>query len=226
MKLLLFDIDGTLMLSGGAATRAVNRAFKKIYGIGNAMDGIKPDGKTDVAILREIFNKTLERDFSPKEADAVFKDYVLFLAEEIAISPGYRVMPGVFEIIKALSKREDVILGIATGNIEDGAWIKLKRAGLNAYFKFGGFGSDSEDRETLIRIAIQRGKKIHDHRTGDERIFVIGDTPFDIIYGRASGAKTAAVATGSYSVSELEKYNPDYLFESFLDFESVLKIFY
>ncbi len=226
MKLLLFDIDGTLMLSGGAATRAVNRAFKKIYGIENAMDGIKPDGKTDVAILREIFNKTLERDFSPVEADAVFKDYVLFLAEEIAISPGYRVMPGVFEIIKALSKRGDVILGIATGNIEEGAWIKLKRAGLNSYFKFSGFGSDSEDREGLIRIAIERGEKLLDHKEGDEGIFVVGDTPFDIIYGRATGAKTVAVATGSYSVSELEKYSPDYLFESFLDFENVLKIFY
>jgi phosphoglycolate phosphatase-like HAD superfamily hydrolase len=241
MKLLLFDIDGTLILSGGAATRAVDRAFKKIFGIENAMDGIRPEGKTDPAILREIFQKRIGRDFLSEEADNLFKEYILFLEEEVSNSPGYRIMPGIPKLIEALSKREDSILGIATGNIKEGAWIKLERGGLNPYFKFGGFGSDSEDREELIRIGIERGRKLLNNKrrdirepfdsaqdrpqSNDERVFVIGDTPLDIIHGRAAGGKTVAVATGSYSTSDLERYDPDYLFESFLDFEGVLKIF-
>jgi phosphoglycolate phosphatase len=224
MKLLLFDLDGTILLSGGAGMRAVNRAFKKIYEIESVMDGIIPDGKTDLLILRELFKKG-ERDFLPSEVDNLFKEYLFFLKEEIANSLGYRVMPGVPELIRALSEREDIILGIATGNVEEAALIKLERSGLSHYFKFGGFGSDFENREELIRIAIERGKKLLNHKKEIEKIFVVGDTPLDIIHGRAAGAKTVAVATGSYSVSDLEKYNPDYLFENFLDFESVLKIF-
>ena len=226
MKLLLFDIDGTLILTGGAATRAVNRAFNKIYGIDKAMDGIRPEGNTDPAILREIFHKRIGRDLLAEELNIVFKEYVLFLREEVANSHGYTIMPGIKNLIQALSKRKDVLLGIATGNIEEGAHIKLERAGLNSYFKFGGFGSDSEDREELIRIAIERGKKLlNQDKRVDEKVFVIGDTPLDIIHGRAAGARTVAVATGSYSVSDLEKYEPYFLFENFLDFEGVLKIF-
>lgn len=225
MELLLFDIDGTILLSGGSAIRAVNRALSTVFGIENAMDGIKADGKTDPIILREIFNKGLGRDFLPEEANIVFKQYVLFLKEEITNSQGFRIMPGIPELLKALSERKGLILGIATGNIEAGAWIKLERAGLNSYFKFGGFGSDSENREQLIRIAIERGKALRDQNREFENIFVIGDTPFDIIHGRAAGAQTVAVATGSYSVNGLEKYSPDFLFENFSDIESVLKIF-
>jgi len=225
MKLLLFDIDGTILLSGGAATRAANRAFKKIYGIPNVMEGIKPDGKTDPIILREMFYKSLERGFLPEEAITVFKEYLIFLQEEIVDSQGFRIMPGIPEILQTLSEREDVILGIATGNIEEGAWIKLMRAGLDSYFKFGGFGSDSEDRGQLIRTAIERGKTLVSHNGEFEKIFVIGDTPFDIVHGREAGARTVAVATGSYSAYDLDMYNPDHLFESFSDFESVLKIF-
>jgi phosphoglycolate phosphatase-like HAD superfamily hydrolase len=225
MKLLLFDIDGTLILTGGAATRAVNLVFDKIYGIVDAMDGTKPEGKTDPAIIREIFKHRLGRDFLAEEVNNVFKEYIQFLREEIHDSPGYRVMPGVDNLIRALSGRDDLILGIATGNIEEGARIKLERAGLNGYFKFGGFGSDSENREKLIRIAIERGKKFLNHKRVDERVFVIGDTPHDIIHGKAAGAKTVAVATGSYSMRDLEEHDPYHLFEDFSDLESVLKIF-
>jgi phosphoglycolate phosphatase-like HAD superfamily hydrolase len=224
MKLILFDLDGTILLSGGAGARAVNRACKKIHGIENVMDGIFPDGKTDIAILREIF-KAMKRDFLIDEIDSLFREYLLFLKEEVANSLEYRVMPGIPELIKALSEREDIILGIATGNIKEAAVIKLERSGVGHYFKFGGFGSDFENREELIRIAIERGKRFLNHERGLEGVFVIGDTPLDIIHARAAGAKTVAVATGSYSVGDLEKYTPDYLFENFSDFESVLKIF-
>lgn len=224
MKLVLFDLDGTILLSGGAGARAVCRACKKIYGIENAMDGIKPDGKTDIAILREIF-KAMEKDFLPDKMDGLFREYLVFLEEEIAGSLDYRLMPGIVELIEALSKRGDVVLGIATGNIKEAASIKLRRSGLGHYFRFGGFGSDFEDREEIIRIAIERGKGFLNKENGFDGIFVIGDTPLDIIAARAVGAKAVAVATGSYSVRDLREYNPDYLFENFSDLESVLKIF-
>jgi phosphoglycolate phosphatase-like HAD superfamily hydrolase len=225
MKLLLFDIDGTILISGGSAIRAVNSAFKKIYSVENGMDGIRADGKTDPIILGEMFKKSLRRDFLAEEPNMVFKEYVIYLREEMANSQGFRIMPGIPELIDVLSKRKDLVLGIATGNIQEGAWIKLERAGLNSYFKFGGFGSDSENREQLIRVAIEKGKSLVNHNREFRNIFVIGDTPFDIIHGRAAGATTVAVATGSYSVNDLEKYNPDHLFENFSDFMTVLKIF-
>ena len=226
MKLILFDIDGTILLTGGAAVRAVNRAFEKLFGIPNAMDGIRADGKTDPIILREIFHKNLGRDFQPEEASIVYKEYVLFLRDEITDSTGFRIMPGITQLIKTLSSiQEGVTLGLATGNIEEGARIKLRRSRLDSYFKFGGFGSDSEERNQLIRIAIERGKNLFNHKQEFEATFVIGDTPFDIVHGREAGAKVVAVATGSYSADELEKYDPDFLFDDFSDFESVLKIF-
>ena len=226
MKLILFDIDGTILLTGGAAVRAVNRAFEKLFGIPNAMDGIRADGKTDPIILREIFHKNLGRDFQPEEASIVYKEYVLFLRDEITDSTGFRIMPGITQLIKTLSSiQEGVTLGLATGNIEEGARIKLRRSGLDSYFKFGGFGSDSEERNQLIRIAIERGKDLLGYKQEFEAAFVIGDTPFDIVHGRDAGAKVVAVATGSYSARELEKYDPDFLFEDFSDFKSVLKIF-
>lgn len=224
MKLILFDLDGTILLSGGAGARAVNRACKKIHGIEDVMDRIMPDGKTDKAILREIF-RAIEKDFSPDQVNGLFKEYLIFLKEEVTNSTEYRVMPGIPELIGALYERDNIIIGIATGNIEEAALIKLERSGLSHYFKFGGFGSDFENREELIRIAIERGEKFLNYERKFERVFVIGDTPLDVIHARAAGAKTVAVATGSYSVSDLERCNPDYLFENFSDFESVLKIF-
>jgi phosphoglycolate phosphatase len=224
MKLILFDLDGTILLSGGAGARAVNRACKKIHGIEDVMDRIMPDGKTDTAILREIF-RAIEKDFSPDQVNGLFKEYLIFLKEEVANSTEYRVMPGIPELIRALYERDNIIIGIATGNIEEAALIKLERSGLSHYFKFGGFGSDFENREELIRIAIERGEKFLNYEREFESVFVIGDTPLDVFHARAAGAKTVAVATGSYSVSDLERCNPDYLFENFSDFESVLRIF-
>jgi phosphoglycolate phosphatase-like HAD superfamily hydrolase len=224
MKLILFDLDGTILLSGGAGARAVNRACKKIHGIEDVMDRIMPDGKTDKAILREI-SRVIEKDFSPDQVNGLFKEYLIFLKEEVTNSTEYRVMPGIPELIRALYERDNIIIGIATGNIEEAALIKLERSGLSHYFKFGGFGSDFENREELIRIAIERGEQFLNYERKFERVFVIGDTPLDVIHARAAGAKTVAVATGSYSVSDLERCNPDYLFENFSDFESVLRIF-
>ncbi|GBD39924.1 Pyrophosphatase PpaX [bacterium HR37] len=224
IKLILFDIDGTLLVSGGASIRAINRVFKNMFGIENAMEGIKPDGKTDPLILRELFMKNLKRDFSKEEANRVFKEYLSFLEKEIVTSKSLRIMPGITQLIKTLSQKQDTAIGIATGNIEEGARIKLRHSGLEHFFRFGGFGSDSESREKLIRIAIERGRKLFNH-TRRERVFVVGDTPFDIISAKAVGAEVIAVATGSYTVEDLKRYKPHFVFKNLSQIEEVIRVF-
>lgn len=224
MKLLLFDIDGTILLTNGAGTRAANRAFEKIYGLKNAMSGIDAAGKTDPLILREMFRNTLLRDYTPDEEQEIYREYVPRLKEEITKSR-IDIMPGIPSLLENLSLRRDMILGIATGNIEEGAWIKLRQSRLHTHFRFGGFGSDSEDREELIRKAIERAGDHVNHAGDFEKVFVIGDTPFDIIHGRAAGAVTVAVATGSYTPEELKKHKPDHLFDHLEDFDAVIRVF-
>lgn len=224
MKLLLFDIDGTILLTNGAGTRAANRAFEKIYGHAGAMDGVDAAGKTDPLILREMFGNRLSRDYTPDEAEKLYSEYVIFLEEEVRKSP-IDVMPGIPRLLENLSSRKDVILGIATGNIEHGARIKLRRAGLDRHFRTGGYGSDSQNREELIKVAIDRARYLLADRGGFERIYVIGDTPHDIVHGRAAGAVTVAVATGRYSSAELLEHAPDHIFEHLADYDSVIRIF-
>jgi phosphoglycolate phosphatase len=225
MKLLLFDIDGTLIHARGAGIRAINRAFSDLYDIEDAMQGIKPDGKTDPLILREMFRNTLNRDYLGGEADRIYRGYLLYLEEEMKKRNPITVLDGISQILKAISLRDDLKLGVATGNIEEGAWIKLRHSGLDSYFEFGAFGCDSEDRGEIIRIAIKKGERIFNTCSGFNEVFVIGDTPFDIIHGKEAGATVFGVATGSYSLGDLEIYDPDYLFEDFSDVDMALKVF-
>ena len=224
MKLLLFDIDGTILLTDGAGTRAANRAFEKIHGLRDAMEGIDAAGKTDPLILREMFGNGLSRDYTEDEAKELYREYILFLEEEVEKSR-IEIMPGIPKLLENLSSRKDMILGLATGNIEHGARIKLRKSGLDAHFRVGGFGSDSGSREALVRVAIERAKGHLKNSEDFEKIYVIGDTPHDIIHGRAAGAVTVAVATGRYSFTELGEHHPDYLFEHLADYENVIKIF-
>lgn len=224
MKIVLFDIDGTILQTNGAGTRAANRAFENIYGISEAMTRIDAAGKTDHIILQEIFMNELNRDFSQQEAENLYKLYIPFLEEETGQSET-TVMPGIPELLDNLSAREDIILGVATGNIEKGAWIKLRSADLDHHFRFGGFGSDSHIREHLIRKALERAKDHVEENTKIVDTFVIGDTPYDINHGRAAGAVTVAVATGGYTRDQLYEHSPDHLFDDLNNLETVLKIF-
>jgi phosphoglycolate phosphatase-like HAD superfamily hydrolase len=204
VKLLLFDIDQTLVNTGGAGLRALDRACKKLYGLDQAMLGISPHGKTDPAIVREILRiKLLSSTPSENEIATILEGYVFFLRDEVRNSPTYRVLPGILLLLSELGKRDDVILGLATGNIELGARIKLERGGLNPYFPFGGFGSDAEDRTELVRKASEKAADKYGASIATSNIFVIGDTPLDIEAGKRCGFKTVGVATGSYSVDEL-----------------------
>ena len=204
MKLLLFDVDQTLINTGGAGLRALDRACEKLLGLRHAMDGITPHGKTDPAIAREILRVRLGSISSADyEISAILESYVSFLKDEVQSSATYRVLPGIVPLLETLQPRADVMLGLATGNIESGARIKLARCDLNRYFEFGGFGSDSEDRTELVRKAAEKASGKIGGSIPNTNIFVIGDTPLDIDAGKRAGFKTVGVATGSYSVDQL-----------------------
>jgi phosphoglycolate phosphatase-like HAD superfamily hydrolase len=203
MKLLLFDVDQTLISTGGAGVRALNRAFRDHLNLENALEGISPGGKTDPYIVREVFRGRMGADAAMgAEMENILSTYLTYLQDEVDKSETYRVLPGIAEILDDLSNRRNVLVGLATGNIEAGARIKLERGKLNHYFAFGGFGSDSEDRAILVRraaeIAARAGSVIKPADT-----FVIGDTPRDIEAGNANGFTTIGVATGRYTVEEL-----------------------
>jgi len=204
VKLLLFDIDQTLINSGGAGLRALDRACEKVLGLKNAMQGISPHGKTDPAIAREILRARLDRaSRDGSDIPSILEAYVSFLKEEVQLSPGYCVLPGIVSLLEEMLHRQDVVLGLATGNIELGARIKLERGGLNRYFEFGGFGSDSEDRTELVRRAADKAADKIGTSIPPSNIFVIGDTPLDIDAGNRAGFKTIGVGTGSYSAEQL-----------------------
>ncbi len=222
MRVVLFDVDGTLIDNGGAGGRALRRALADQYGLPDGTDGVRFDGKTDPQIVREILSWRGKNGlFSTEELPTFFSFYLSFLQEELSEGDGFRVLPGARELVGVLDRREDFLVGLATGNIREGAQLKLERAGLNPFFPFGGFASDSEDRTELTRIAVERAHA----RTEDpvERIFVIGDTPRDIVHGKEAGATTVAVASGNYSLGALEGYKPDFVLKSLDPIEPVVE---
>jgi phosphoglycolate phosphatase-like HAD superfamily hydrolase len=211
VKLLLFDVDQTLISTGGAGIRALNRAFQKLYAVENAMEGILPHGKTDPGIIREILHShpvpSLKdgTDGFPTSMTAIVESYLEFLDNEIDSTSSYKILPGIEGILNSLSSRSDIAIGLATGNVEAGARIKLERGNLNRYFPFGGFGSDSENRTELVRCGAEKASAYMGCRPAPDDVFVIGDTPRDIVAGREAGFLTVGVATGKYSKEELKE---------------------
>jgi len=206
MKLLLFDIDGTLMLSGGAGRRAIDRTFFEIHGIKNAFGDIVPDGNTDPAIFREIFtNHGLElRDESSAFAEVTTR-YAFFMRDEMARSEQARLMPGVTPLLDLLGQRTDIHLGLLTGNFETTARIKLDRFGLNDLFAIGAFGSDDGIRSRLVPIAVERAEAHFGHKIDlSPQVVVIGDTPQDVECALVNGVTAVGVAASRYSVADLE----------------------
>ena len=219
IHLLLFDVDGTLLLSGGAGAAALNIAFDRIYAIPNAMRHVRPHGKTDELIVQEMFRSHLGRCGRESEVKALLAQYVEILPVTVMDSQNFQIMPGIPELLSYLVSREDVLMGLGTGNIEEGARIKLSRGELNRFFSFGGFGSDSGDRAELLEAGFLRGEQIIQTEFPEKPIsrWVIGDTWRDVTAGRACGAKTIAVATGGDSLYELASATPDFLFATLED---------
>src|SRR5262245_58635611 len=216
MKLLLFDVDATLISTGGASLRALDRAFKKLLDLESAMLDIAPHGKTDPAIVREVFQKRMKEQSATEDVIAeVIEMYVEYLRDEVERSETYNVLPGIRDVLDEMQARTDVLMGLATGNVESGARIKLQRAGLNEYFSFGGYGSDAEDRTDLVRRAAERAARRHGSQIAGSDTFVIGDTPRDIEAGKRAGFKTVGVATGQYSVDQLQDSGADLAISNF-----------
>jgi phosphoglycolate phosphatase len=223
-KLLLFDLDWTLIYTGGAGVRALNVAFERLFRVPEAMKSVSPDGKTDPAICREMIQVLLKREPQNGEVEALCRAYLDQLAGEIPQGPGYRVLPGIPTLLEKLSSRSDVLMGLGTGNLEEGARLKLARADLMRYFKFGGYGSDSEDRPEVLRKGVRRGEQIAGHSFPSRDVVVIGDNIRDVQAGQAIGALTIAVATGPMKYEELAKAKPDHLFHDLSDTQAVLNV--
>jgi len=209
----LFDIDGTLMLSGGAGMRALRRAFAARHGVEDATVGVHPDGKTDPLIVTEMFQLHLGREPEPAEIPAVIADYEQLLGAELRAAPGANVLPGVRALLAELEARREP-LALCTGNSHTGARLKLEHVGLWRFFPCGGFGSDHVERPRIVRVAIERARAVFGRDFPPDEILVIGDTPLDIAAARAAGVRAAAVATGPHARAALAEHHPDQLFET------------
>ena len=209
--LYLFDIDGTLIGGDGAGRRAFEQACHDVLGVELALGGLRLDGMTDPLILDHVFTTHLGRAATAEESATVLASYLRHLAPEVASSTAYKVHDAVFEVLELLESRE-AIIGLATGNLAEGARIKLERSDLWRRFPFGGFGSDAAERAELVRVGIERG---HAHapqlgrRLEREEVIVIGDTPRDVSAAHAAGAVCVGVATGRFSVDELRASGAD-----------------
>ena len=222
MRLVLFDIDGTLVIAKGAGRRALGRALERVYGTTGPIEGYDFRGKTDPRIVRDLMGAAgLAPDVIGGGLGECFELYARGLVEEIGDGQCVSVLPGVAELVRRLDATEGVLLGLLTGNIEEGARIKLAPTGLWPYFRTGAYGSDDGDRRRLPSLAARRAQALTGHGFRPEDVLVIGDTPLDIECARAFGAVAVAVATGFHPYAELEALGPDLLFESFADVEAV-----
>ncbi len=223
MKLVLFDIDGTLLRCGDSPKRAFDRAFLSYFSVPLAWGPTKAHGRTDPTIIQEIAQAQLKRSLDDNEYEELSKLYVANLEGELARDTVYHVLPGVAELLARLVEEPNVVIGIQTGNMEPAAWLKLRRGNLAQFFEFGGFGSDHQERSEFIRQAIARAERLTS-RAQFSDITVIGDAPQDIRAGQKVGARAIAVSTGSSPQAELAACKPDLLLENMADTARLLKI--
>jgi len=222
MKFILFDIDGTIMDSGGAGTRAMDTAFMELFSVRNAFQTISMAGKTDMQILREGC-ELHSIDYSDGVIPEFYRIYARCLKENMN-SAGGHVKPGIREALRLLHSKEECILGLLTGNIEEGARIKLDFFGLNEYFNIGAFGNDDEDRDRLLPIAVDKLFKSNSLHVSFSDCIVIGDTPRDISCSKPYGAFSVAVATGPYSSSTLSEAGADVVLNDLADTKALMSI--
>lgn len=205
---ILFDIDGTLIESGGSSDRAWHRAFQELHGVDVQISKVTGKGVPDPAVGRQAFEAVIGREPSDEEMAALMSKRLAYLPEEVDSSDGYKVMPGTEELLEQLID-DGFLLGLTTGNVEGAAHIKLSRANLNRFFSFGGYGSDSPDRTELTKRAIERGGVVLGSPIEHTRCFSVGDTPRDIEAGHGAGIRVTGVATGKFSEAELSDAGAD-----------------
>jgi phosphoglycolate phosphatase len=219
VKLVLFDIDGTLVWTDGAGRRAIHHALTEVFGTTGPAD-YRFDGKTDPQIVRDLMRFAGHDDgHIDGRMQAVFDLYVQRLRAELR-APGYRprVLPGVFELLDALESRHGVVLGLLTGNLVEGARAKLESVGIDPRrFRIGAFGSDHEHRPSLPEVALRRLREQLGVELRGSDIIIIGDTPADVTCGRALGARAIGVATGRYTPEELRSHGAVAVFTDLSD---------
>ncbi|MBW2285749.1 MAG: HAD hydrolase-like protein [Deltaproteobacteria bacterium] len=209
-KLILFDIDGTLIDSGDASRSSLNKVFRKRFSVTGVFDGIVMAGKTDIRIIKEGLSRR-GLPAGDEEMAALVSEYVKHLKIEIENNARH-TKPGVFELLNALKEMKVCLLGLLTGNIERGARIKLGVFGLNRFFAAGAFGDDHEDRKRLLPVAVERFERISGKSIRYADCTVIGDTPEDVACARLFGAESIAVSTGRYSREDLLAARADHVF--------------
>jgi len=212
IKAVLFDIDGTLLHTGGAGAEAWQRAFSELYEAKANIEEHTHAGMTDPEIAEIVFREVLGRDGSETERAEAIGCYLGHLAEAVVESEGYFVIPGIEDLLPRLVA-EGILLGVVTGNIESAAHIKLGRGDLNKYFAFGGYGSDSRSRTALTKKALERGGEVSGAPLDLDQTIAIGDTPRDVKAGHGAGIHVVGVATGSYSVDQLKEAGADWAIE-------------
>jgi phosphoglycolate phosphatase len=211
---VLFDIDGTLISTGGASDRAWKRAFKELQSVDVDVPEVTGKGIPDPAVGRVVFEHAIGRRPTEEEAEGLMRRRLDHLPGEVRNSPGFVVNDGVVELLEEL-RADGVLLGLTTGNVEEAAHIKLERADLNRFFSFGGYGSDSPDRTELTRKALERADQALDGRLDRDHCFSCGDTPRDVEAGHGAGIRVVGVATGEFTVEELKEAGADAVISSF-----------
>jgi phosphoglycolate phosphatase len=199
---VLFDVDETLVHTGGSGARRWSAAFEKLYGVTADIGQHTSAGETDPQVARETFRGVLGRDPGADELDKIYAHYLMLLADDISTSEQYMVLPRAEQNLVRLGEA-GVILGLVSGAMEGAARTKLMPANLNRFFLFGAYGSDSPDRAELTTLAVEKAARLHDGLTPDQ-VYVVGDTPRDIAAARAAGAISVGVASGHYSIDELD----------------------
>jgi phosphoglycolate phosphatase len=219
-RLLLFDIDGTLIHSGGAGVHALKLALTERHRISDDLHDIEIAGVTDSGIVLSILQKH-KIPATNENVTAFLDSYVHFLSLELPRREG-KVLPGVLDLLENLKSRPHLVLALLTGNVSRGAQLKLEHYGVWHFFEFGAFADDHRDRNQLGRFARARAKQKHGREFSAAEIDVIGDTPRDIDCGKAFGARTIAVATGMWTREKLAEHHPDFLIDDLSDVDRVI----
>jgi phosphoglycolate phosphatase len=210
---VLFDIDGTLIITGGAGAASWRLAFDQLYGIPADIGQFTDTGMTDPDVGRRTFEAVMHRKPERREFTRLLERRLHYLHQTVQESDGYRVLAGVEELLPRLVD-DGYLLGLVTGNLEAAAHIKLHRARLNRYFSFGGYGSDSTDRGELTRVALQRAALVYGEDVGPEQAIVVGDTPHDVEGAHAAGIECVGVGSHHFDVKQLRAAGADYAIAS------------
>ena len=223
MKLVLFDVDGTLLTASGAGRRALEQALREVYGAVGPIDRYDFRGGTDLLIVRDLLRLAgLSAETVTASEARLFERYAACLEAEIGDGRNVRLYPGVRETVERLEGTPGCLVGLLTGNSEAGARLKLSPTGLWPRFRLGAYGTDHEDRNRLPAVAARRAEALVGRPFAGADVVVIGDTPRDIDCARAFGARAIAVATGWHTLADLEAHGPDRLFSDLGDVDRVV----